>query len=143
MVHDDLLNRLPKNLQTIIQLTDYRTAFILMEHFGGMDYKFPPLKSINESHKLAELLGFNNLKKLCQYWDGDTLYIPNAGRYENYLRSKRIEQDLDEIGSTSTDQNKIAKKHGVSQRWVREINKRKLKPKKTDFMSKQLDMFAT
>lgn len=62
MKQDEYLHKLPENLRVIIQLTDYRTAMILIEQFGGSDYKFPPLKTITESHELAELLGFNNLK---------------------------------------------------------------------------------
>lgn len=141
--NDELLDKLPKNLQTIIQLTDYRTAMILIDHFGGRDYKFPALRNISESHELAALLGFNNLRKLCQFWNGDTIYIPNAGRYEGALRTKRIEQDLDEIGSHRAAQEKIARKYGVSERWVREINKQKVqaKPKKASWADRQLDMF--
>lgn len=44
MKQDEYLHKLPENLRVIIQLTDYRTAMILIEQFGGSDYKFPPSK---------------------------------------------------------------------------------------------------
>jgi hypothetical protein len=109
MKQDEYLDKLPDNLRLIIQLTDYRTAMILIKHYGGSDYSFPPLKSISESHELAELLGFNNLKKLCQFWNGVIVYIPKSDRYISILRDKRIEQDLEELGATAQVQRELSK----------------------------------
>ncbi|MFC3172097.1 hypothetical protein ACFOGQ_14935 [Acinetobacter vivianii] len=109
MKHDEFLDKLPENLRIIIQLTDYRTAMTLINQFGGTDYKFPPLKTIKEDHELAELLGFNNLIKLCQFWNGDTVYIPKSDRYIGLLRDERIKQDLNELGASTDIQDQIAK----------------------------------
>ena len=143
MKQDEYLDKLPENLRLIIQLTDYRTAMILIKHYGGSDYSFPPLKSISESHELAELLGFNNLKKLCQFWNGDIVYIPKSDRYLGILRDKRIEQDLAELGASSDIQRQLAKKYNVTTRWIRSVRKNQVS--KTPTVSKydrQLDMFA-
>lgn len=143
MKQDEYLDKLPENLRLIIQLTDYRTAMILIKHYGGSDYSFPPLKSISESHELAELLGFNNLKKLCQFWNGEIVYIPKSDRYLGILRDKRIEQDLAELGASSDIQRQLAKKYNVTTRWIRSVRKNQVS--KTPAVSKydrQLDMFA-
>ena len=143
MKQDEYLDKLPENLRLIIQLTDYRTAMILIKHYGGSDYSFPPLKSISESHELAELLGFNNLKKLCQFWNGDIVYIPKSDRYLGILRDKRIEQDLAELGASSDIQRQLAQKYNVTTRWIRSVRKNQVS--KTLAVSKydrQLDMFA-
>lgn len=144
MKQDEYLHKLPENLRVIIQLTDYRTAMILIEQFGGSDYKFPPLKTITENHELAELLGFNNLKKLCQYWNGDLVYIPKSDRYLGVLRNKRIEQDLEEIGANTEAQKSLAKKYNVTSRWIRQVRHNMLNKKNDSFKgpSNQLDMFA-
>ncbi|HCA5335494.1 TPA: hypothetical protein MW296_000133 [Acinetobacter baumannii] len=144
MKQDEYLHKLPENLRVIIQLTDYRTAMILIEQFGGSDYKFPPLKTITEAHELAELLGFNNLKKLCQYWNGDLVYIPKSDRYLGVLRNKRIEQDLEEIGANTEAQKSLAKKYNVTSRWIRQVRHNMLNKKADSFkgQSNQLDMFA-
>lgn len=144
MKQDEYLDKLPENLRLIIQLTDYRTAMILVKHYGGSDYRFPPLKAISENHELAELLGFNNLKKLCQFWsNAEPVYIPKSDRYLGVLRNKRIEQDLEELGASTDVQLELAKKYNVTTRWIRAIHKekheRKEKPLKFD---RQLDMFA-
>ncbi len=143
MKQDEYLDKLPENLRLIIQLTDYRTAMILIKHYGGSDYHFPPLKTISESHELAELLGFNNLKKLCQFWNGDVVYIPKSDRYLGILRDKRIEQDLKELGANSKIQRELAKKYNVTTRWIRAVRKNQVSstsaPSKID---RQLDMFA-
>ena len=142
MKQDEYLDKLPENLRLIIQLTDYRTAMILIKHYGGSDYSFPPLKSISESHELAELLGFNNLKKLCQYWNGDVVYIPKSDRYLGILRDKRIEQDLAELGADSKIQHELARKYNVTTRWIRSVRKNQLSPSMKNKASNQLDMFA-
>ncbi len=142
MKQDEYLDKLPENLRLIIQLTDYRTAMILIKHYGGSDYSFPPLKSISESHELAELLGFNNLKKLCQYWNGDVVYIPKSDRYLGILRDKRIEQDLAELGADSKIQRELARKYNVTTRWIRSVRKNQLSPSMKNKASNQLDMFA-
>ncbi|MEG2262980.1 MAG: Mor transcription activator family protein [Acinetobacter sp.] len=142
MKQDEYLDKLPENLRLIIQLTDYRTAMILIKHYGGSDYSFPPLKSISENHELAELLGFNNLKKLCQYWNGDVVYIPKSDRYLGILRDKRIEQDLAELGADSKIQRELARKYNVTTRWIRSVRKNQLSPSMKNKTSNQLDMFA-
>ncbi|OTG87681.1 hypothetical protein B9T31_04070 [Acinetobacter sp. ANC 4558] len=142
MKQDEYLDKLPENLRLIIQLTDYRTAMILIKHYGGSDYSFPPLKSISESHELAELLGFNNLKKLCQFWSGGTVYIPKSDRYLGILRDKRIEQDLEELGADSKIQRELAKKYNVTTRWIRSVRKNQLQPSAKPKFNNQLDMFA-
>lgn len=140
---DEYLNKLPENLQLIIQLTDYRTALLLINHYGGSDYSFPPLKLISEQHEMAELLGFNNLKKLCQFWGGDTVYIPKSDRYLGILRDKRIEQDLQELGANTDIQKQLAKKYNVTTRWIRAVRKNQLQPKNCATTSHpQLDMFV-
>ena len=139
---DEYLDKLPENLRLIIQLTDYRTAMILIKHYGGTDYSFPPLKSISESHELAELLGFNNLKKLCQFWNGVTVYIPKSDRYIGILRDKRIEQDLCELGASSQVQRELSKKYNVTTRWIRQVRKNQVNPVARNNQTNQLDMFA-
>lgn len=140
---DEYLARLPENLRLIIQLTDYRTAMILIKHYGGSDYKFPSVKSVSESHELAELLGFNNLKKLCQFFGASHVYIPKADRYLNVLRDKRIEQDLTDLGTNSKIQNELAKKYNVTTRWIREVRKRQVKSAVTlPLNTNQLNLFA-
>jgi len=143
MKQDEYLYKLPENLRTIIQLTDYRTAMTLIQHYGGSDYKFPSIKNISESHELAVLLGFNNLKKLCQYWNGDSVYIPKSDRYLGILRNHRIQQDLEELGARPDVQRSLAKKYGVTERWIRGVRRTMVLGKSVNNnQDKQLDMFA-
>lgn len=139
---DEYLQKLPENLRVIIQLTDYRTAMTLIQQFGGKDYKFPPFKTVSESHELAILLGFNNLKKLCHFWNGDNVYIPKSDRYIGLLRDQRIKQDLEELGATSNVQNKLAEKYKVTTRWIRKLRKDMVENKPQERKDDdQLDLF--
>lgn len=142
VARDEYLDKLPESLRLIIQLTDYRTAMTLVQHFGGTDYTFPPLKTIRESHELAQMIGFNNLQKLCRFWGGEAIYIPKPDRYLGLLRNKRIEQDLLELGADKQAQLKIAKTHNVTTRWVRYIKKKLEQPCALKQDDRQLDMFG-
>lgn len=139
---DEYLHKLPENLRIIIQLTDYRTAMTLVQRFGGHDYSFPPVKSVTESHELSILLGFNNLRKLCQFWNGDRVYIPKADRYIGLLRDQRIKQDLEELGASSNIQDQLAEKYRVTPRWIRKIRKDMVENKPAKHKDDdQLDLF--
>ena len=90
------------------------------------------------THELAHLIGFNNLIQICRYWDGDTIYIPLASDYAQFLRDEKIKQD-----SATLSNDQLAKKYSVSNRWIREIKRRQREPeqeKKKD--DRQIDMFG-
>ncbi|MBF7689598.1 Mor transcription activator family protein [Acinetobacter pollinis] len=118
------INKLPETLRLIVQLTDYRTALALSSEFGGSEYKFPRSTNVTESHELAEFIGFNNLKKLAQFWNGEMVYIPKPDRYINYLRDERIKQELRELGGKPKLNKELAKKYKVTERWIREIKRK-------------------
>lgn len=133
---DEFLDKLPQSLQTIVRLTDLGTALVLVKKYGGQNLHIPTVKMITERHELAYLLGFNNLRQICQYWDGDTIYIPLATDYAQFLRDEKIKQDSHTL---SNDQ--LAKKYNVSNRWIREIRRRQRVPEQKQRNIQQLDMF--
>lgn len=95
MKQDEYLDKLPDNLRLIIQLTDYRTAMILIKHYGVvLIYSFLLNHDIRVYMSSQSFLALINLKKLCQFWNGVIVYIPKSDRYISILRDKRIEQDL-------------------------------------------------
>lgn len=137
---DEFLDKLPESLQTIVRLSDLTTALALVQKFGGQNFHFPSRKMINEQHELAKLIGFNNLKQLCQYYDGDTIYLPLAAEYAQFLRAEKIRQD-----SKTMSTNELSSKYGMSNRWINALKKRFKEPecenkKKKD--DRQLDMFS-
>lgn len=136
------LTELPPTIQVIIQLTDYKTAQIMMDKLGGLEYKFPRLSQLTEAHRLSELIGFHTAQKLCHYFNGSEVYIAKIDRYLSIIRNQTIIQELENCGSTTDNMNAIAKKYGVTERWVREIRRRNLQKKPTQIMDRQLDMFS-
>ena len=135
---DEFLDKLPQSLQTIVRLTDLSTALVLVKKFGGQNLHIPTTKIVNDRHELAHLIGFNNLIQICRYWDGDTIYIPLASDYAQFLRDEKIKQD-----SATLSNDQLAKKYSVSNRWIREIKRRQREPeqeKKKD--DRQIDMFG-
>ncbi|MBF7683935.1 hypothetical protein I2F27_11455 [Acinetobacter sp. B5B] len=134
------INKLPETLRLMVQLTDYRTALALSTQFGGAEYKFPRASHVTESHELAEFIGFNNLKKLAQFWNGEIIYIPKPDRYINYLRDERIKQELRELGGEPKLNKMLARKYNVTERWIREI-KRKMPNDTPIIEDDQMDLF--
>ena len=132
---DEFLDKLPESLQIIVRLTDLSTALTLVKRFGGTNLHFPPLKLVNDRHELAALIGVNNLRQLAQYYEGDTVYMPLASHYGQFLRDEKIKQDSSELSTSE-----LARKYHVSDRWVREI-KRRHKPALVKREDKQIDMF--
>lgn len=132
---DEFMDKLPESLQTIVRLTDLGTALTLVKKFGGTNLHFPPLKLVNERHELAITIGVNNLRQLAQYYEGDTVYIPLAAHYVQYLRDEKIKQDSKKLSTTE-----LARKYKVSDRWIRQIKSRN-KPALVKKEDSQLDMF--
>lgn len=139
MVSEEFLDKMPETIKTIIRLTDLNTAFVLVENYGGRNLHFPRSRMVNDRHELAYLIGFNNLSQLCRYFDGDTIYIPYARDYAQYLRYEKISQDSEKLSSSE-----LAKKYQMSVRWINVIKhryrNRDTKVKKDD---RQLDMFES
>lgn len=134
-------NKLPETLRLMVQLTDYRTALAISSEFGGAEYKFPRANNVSETHELAEFIGFNNLKKLAQFWNGEKIYIPKPDRYINYLRDERIKQELRELGGEPKLNKILARKYNVTERWIREV-KRKMPQEAKDIPDDdQLSLF--
>lgn len=136
-MNDEFLDKLPETLKTMVRLTDLTTTLAIMQKYGGCDLKLPTLKMATANHELAHLIGFNNLKQLCQYWNGDMIYIPYAREYAEYLRHEKIRQDSEKLSN-----DEVAKKYNVSSRWVRELKRRWRQPKQEVRKDeRQLDMF--
>ena len=137
-MNDEFLNKLPETLKTMVRLTDLTTTLAIVQHYGGRDLKLPTTKMVNDRHELAHLIGFNNLKKICEYWNGDMIYIPYAREYAVYLRHEKIRLDSEKLHD-----DEVAKKYGISSRWVRELKRRWKQPKQQDGKNndRQLDMF--
>ena len=135
---DEFLAKLPQSLQTIVRLTDLSTALVLVKKYGGQNLHIPTIKMVNDRHDLAYLIGFNNLQNICRYWNGDTIYVPLAADYAQFLRDEKIKQD-----SATLNNDQLAKKYSVSNRWIREIKRRQKEPvKEKPKDDKQLDMFG-
>ena len=137
-MNDEFLDKLPETLKTMIRLTDLTTTLAIVNQYGGSELKLPTFKMCNDRHELAHLIGFNNLKQLCQYWNGDNIYIPYAHEYAAFLKHEKILQDSEKLNNRE-----LAKKYNISSRWVRELKRRsKIAVQEVKKDARQLDMFA-
>ncbi len=115
----DLEDHLPESLKIILELTDIATVFALVSNFGGTSVTFPSPTRVTENDHVAKLIGVEALIKLAQYYNGDTIYFPQATHYLIALRDCQILED-----TTTMKNAAVARKHKISERWVREIKSR-------------------
>lgn len=115
----DLVDHLPESLKIMLELTDIGTVFALVSQFGGTSVTFPSPSRVTENDHLAKLIGTESLIKLAQYYNGDTIYFPQATHYLIALRDCQILKDTETMKNAV-----VARKHKISERWVRQIKSR-------------------
>lgn len=80
---------------------------------------------------IAEEIGIDNLLKLSVMLGGSSFYFP---RIESILRPLRDRKILEEYNGYNTAE--LARKYGVSQRWVKEIIKTHEEAKTNDYQQR-------
>lgn len=104
---------LPLSMLEIAETVGFDAAIVIMDNFGGLDSVYIP-RMAREDHKMAQLIGFENYKKICKEFGGQRIFIPR-GAFRRLKKSLILEAD----GKIS--KRKLCKILGVSQRYVRKI----------------------
>lgn len=102
---------LPVSMQEIAELIGVKNAIALMDNIGGLEKYYIP-KNPKIEHELAKIIGLDNLVKLSEQFGGDEISFPK-GSFRD-LKKSRI---FDAKGSARA----IAKRLGVTQRYVRKV----------------------
>ena len=117
------MHRLPSNLDalpvSIIELAEtlsIRVAIAFIQHFGGMEVKFPVKP--RSDHPVIMALGEADGLAICQYLGGEQFYVPHVRR----RRSARA--DILRMDANGMDRNQIARALGLSVRHVRRMANR-------------------
>jgi Mor family transcriptional regulator len=83
---------LPPRLQKMVSLIGLPATMLLVEHFGGLRIYMPATPT--PEHPFAELIGFDNLVRLCQEIAidgvGDRFLLPRAQRALIAVRNAKI-----------------------------------------------------
>lgn len=115
---DDNAEELPSTLRVMVELIGPVATAKLVDRFGGLRIYIPG--KAERGHPIAELIGFENMQKLCDEYkyegSGMRLTLPCASNLVIAERNKRIRS---EYGPKTTRQ--LAIEHGVSERQIERI----------------------
>ena len=105
------IDDLPASLVDVAETLGLRVAVALIEHFGGLEVKFPV--SPKPDHPVIKALGDEDGRALCEFLGGQQIYVPHS-RPARSLRAEVIA-----LQSAGLDRAAIARRLGISQRYVR------------------------
>ena len=112
---DEIMNCLTGVTLAIAETVSLKTAVKLTEEYGGCGVTIPV--NYSASHKLGDLLGEDEFRKLVHFFKGENLDIPIARSLKSKIRNKAIFQAKESGLST----NEIARRFHLTARAVRNI----------------------
>ena len=105
------IDDLPPSLADIAETLGMRIAVGLIEHFGGLDIKFP--QEPPADHPVVKALGAKDALALCQFLGGGAMYVPR-GRKTGTRRA-----DVLALHRQGLREGDIARRLQISGRYVR------------------------
>ncbi|CAN5434967.1 hypothetical protein BH10PSE18_BH10PSE18_18630 [soil metagenome] len=110
---------LPQRLQEFVRLIGLAPTMRLVDRFGGLRIYIPA--TATEDHAFAELIGVENLGKLCQEYShgglGLRFELPSATRALNAVRNAQIRSDY-QAGKSARE---LASEHRLHERHIERI----------------------
>ena len=113
-MNDNLRTRvgdLPSSLVDVAETLGLRVALALVQHFGGLEVKFPARPQ--HDHPIIKALGETDGFALCAFLGGQQIYVPHI----RPARSVRAQVMM--LDASGMDRAAIARALRISQRYVR------------------------
>ena len=108
-------NLIPRMMIEIADNCGQTVALALLMNYPGVHVRIP--KTPTMTHKLAELLGVDAFKKLCEIYGNEVIQIPRAAAAIRELRNQNILRDF----ASGMMQSSIALQYGITERQVNRI----------------------
>lgn len=118
----------PQSLRDLVELIDVAAALRFIDAYAGRDYVYIPVE-LDEGHHLIQAIGETAARQLVDAAAGDRFPVPTMA-VRRGLERKRLIREA--VGPT----HEVAKRLGVSPRWVREVRN---EPRDDD---RQMDLFS-
>lgn len=110
---------LPPRLQEFVRLIGLPATLRMVERFGGLRIYIPA--TATPDHPFAEIIGIDNLAKLCQEYSADghglRFELPKALHALNAVRNAQIRADYESGASARS----LAGQHRVTERHIERI----------------------
>ncbi|PZO64624.1 MAG: hypothetical protein DI498_10900 [Paracoccus denitrificans] len=107
------MDELPTSLVDVGETLGLNVAQLLIQNFGGLEVKFPVKP--RPDHAVIKALGEVDGYALCEFLGGQQIYVPHARAPRTRLADVRALQ------TQGLDNAEIARRLGISQRWVRAL----------------------
>lgn len=104
---------LPLSMMPLAEVVGFDAAVVIMDNFGGLSSFYIPRVAV-ETHKMAQLIGMENYKKLCKEFGGERIFIPR-GAFRRLKKSLIIE------ANKNISQRKLCLMLGVTDRYIRKV----------------------
>ena len=116
------IDDLPVSLVDIAETLGLRVAVKLMQHYGGLDVKFPA--NPRPEHPVIKTLGETDGYALCRFLSGDGMYVPHN-------RTSSARADVLKLQAQGKERAEIARILGISERHVRRMANRRDDPRQS------------
>ncbi|MDD2721629.1 MAG: Mor transcription activator family protein [Gallionella sp.] len=113
---------LPPLAQELVALIGFSATLRLVEKRPGIPAFIP--KVLTPDHWLLDTLGQQQAEALVKHYGGETITVPNCKLAMVKIRQRRIVQTR----ADGFSQTEAALLHGVTPRWVRELESRDPEP---------------
>lgn len=121
------LDAIPMSLVDVAETLGMRVALALIQHFGGLEVKFPAAPK--PDHPVILALGEADGLALCQFLSGAQIYVPHA------RPARSVRADVMRMEACGMDRTAIARTLGVSTRHVRRMANRADDDRQPDLFS--------
>lgn len=112
-MNTDTVKGMPASIEMIAETIGVRLALKIVEVYGGREVKFP--KKPHDHHPVILALGKSDGYAICKYMGGELLSVPHC----KPPRSARA--DIKRLEAEGLSRGEIARRLGITQRWVREV----------------------
>lgn len=123
----DFRPQLPGVLGEIADLVGVSAALALTERWGGIRLYVPNVRTLqsNREHPLILAVGLDAAVRIAQHYSGgEPIEVPKADSWRQAVRNALIQQER-ENGASQTE---LARRHHLTQRWVRQLLKEEESP---------------
>lgn len=104
---------LPDSLHRLAKLIGLRATMALVEHWGGIRVYIP--EQVEPDHILVEKLGMDATRKLSNAFGSETMDVPRAYHAVKAALYRQIRHEYHQLGKSAA---KLARKYGMTERWV-------------------------
>ena len=111
---------IPAALQDISEICGTRVALLIIDHFGGLDMRFP--KNPPPDHPVLRALGDDDGRKVCAHFGGMIVSVPTNSAARRRVVIAKLRAEGAPLG-------RIARATGLTQRHVRRIVNEELDPR--------------